>query len=108
MQRCDLIVSPSRRESFGLVLLEAGALGKPVIATRVGGVPEVVMDNETGVLVRPEDPAALAAAIIKLLENRDLAHRMGMNARRRVEERFTIQHAVSQVLEVYYSVLVGS
>ena len=89
---CDLFVLPTRAgeggqvEGFGLVFTEAHAHGKPVIAGRSGGVPEAVLDGETGLVVEPDAPDVLADAVIRLLENPELARRLGENGRRRVEE----------------------
>ena len=76
-------------EGFGLVLLEAAAMGLPVVAGRSGAVPEVVRDGETGLLVDPEDPRAVAEAVVRLLADRDLARRMGETGRRWVTEEFS-------------------
>lgn len=75
-------------EGFGLVFLEAAAAGLPVVAGRSGAVPEVVRDGETGLLVDPENPKAVAEAIVRLLTDRDLARRLGEEGRRWVTERF--------------------
>jgi len=72
-------------EGFGLVFAEAQAYGKPVVAGRSGGVVDAVLDGETGLLVEPEDPEALADAIVRLIEDPELARRLGENGRRRVE-----------------------
>jgi glycosyltransferase involved in cell wall biosynthesis len=85
----DLFVLPSRHEPFGLVFLEAAAHGLPSIGTRVGGVPETILDGATGLLVRPEDPRALADAIIKTSTDDDLRLRLGLAAKARVGELFT-------------------
>ena len=69
LQSLDLFVLPTHQEALGTVFIEAGAMGLPVVATDVNGVPEVVVDGETGVLVPPRDPAALAVAISGFLEN---------------------------------------
>ena len=84
----DLLVLPSkdRSEGFGLVLLEANATGKPVIATKVGGIPSVIQDGYNGILVPPSDADALAAAIKHGLEDEDLLRQMGKNGRRFAEE----------------------
>ena len=71
MRHLDVLVAPSLQEPFGTVLSEAMAVGTPVVATRVGGLAEVVQDGLTGVLVEPGDPPALAAGILRVLENRD-------------------------------------
>ena len=80
MRHLDVLVAPSRQEPFGTVLAEAMAAGTPVVATRVGGLAEVVADGETGRLVAPGDPGALAAAVLEVLEDRE---RMGAAARER-------------------------
>ncbi|MBA4379052.1 MAG: glycosyl transferase family 1, partial [Gemmatimonas sp.] len=71
-------------EGFGLAAAEAGACGRPVVATRVSSLPEVVRDGETGLLVPPDDPDALAAAILKLLGDPGLRHRLGAAAAARI------------------------
>ena len=88
----DVVVMPSRREPFGRVTIETMAVGRPLVASRVGGLTEAVIDGETGLLVEPDDPAALAVAIRSLLADPALARRMGIAARRRYEARFTIDH----------------
>ena len=97
----DILVLSSLEEGLGNVLLEAMATGKPVIATKVGGVPEVVLDGETGILVPPRNPEALAQVTLKLLTNRALAKRMGQAGRRRVEKYFTIDRMVKETEKVY-------
>jgi glycosyltransferase involved in cell wall biosynthesis len=75
-------------EGFGLVLIEAGACGKPVIGTNVGGIPSVISDQKTGLLVPPKDSEALAKAIIKILKDPKLAKKMGENGYKNVKENF--------------------
>lgn len=101
----DLVVLPSRAEPFGLVLLEAMALEKPVIATRAGGPMEIVVHGETGYLVPPSEPEFLADAIRTLVMDREACTRMGMNGRRRFLERFTSEAMSRRVLSVYENVL---
>jgi glycosyltransferase involved in cell wall biosynthesis len=84
----DVLCLPSRSEPYGTVAAEAAAHGVPVVATRVGGVPEVVVEGETGMLVAPGDPAALAAAITPLLDDPGLRAAMGARARERALKRF--------------------
>ncbi|HSC70723.1 MAG TPA: glycosyltransferase family 4 protein, partial [Candidatus Methylomirabilis sp.] len=77
---------PSRQEGFGIVFLEAMACGKPIVAARAAAVPETVADGENGFLVDPDDPEALARALMALLREPDLCQEMGEAARRRVEQ----------------------
>ncbi|HLN65169.1 MAG TPA: glycosyltransferase family 4 protein [Symbiobacteriaceae bacterium] len=99
--RIGLYVLASRSEGLGLVVVEAMAAGRPVVATRVGGVPEVVVDGETGLLVPPEDPGALAAAIRRLLRDPALAQRMGQAGRRRAGELFSDRRMAEQTAAMY-------
>lgn len=78
----DLLVLPSIIEPFGLVLAEGMALKKPIVATFVGGVPEVVQDRVTGLLVPPKEPHSLAQAIMTLLQDRNLAFNLGQAGRK--------------------------
>ena len=89
---CDLFVMPTRTEAtargllaegFGMVFLEAAAAGRPAIAGRAGGAPEAVVDGVTGLVVDPDDPGAVADAIVRLLTDRPLAERLGTQARAR-------------------------
>jgi len=104
-QTCDLCVIPSRYESFGLISLEVMQYGKPVISTNVGGIPEVVSDGVTGILVPPNDHVALADALIQLLQDDKLRNQLGNNAFREVRERFTIERVVSDTEKFYWSLL---
>lgn len=94
---------PSVYEPFGIINLEAMACEIPVVASRVGGIPEVVVDGETGFLVPPADPAALAEAINAVLSSQDLAERLGKAGRARVEEHFSWQAIAMQTKKVYES-----
>jgi glycogen synthase len=97
----SLFVCPSVYEPFGLINLEAMACETPVIATRVGGIPEVVVDDETGWLVPPGDAAALAAAVRRLLTDSDRAARFGRAGRLRVETQFSWERIAERTLGVY-------
>ncbi|MCM8812070.1 MAG: glycosyltransferase [Candidatus Omnitrophica bacterium] len=97
----DLLAVSSVYEGCSNVILEAMAAGKPVVATAVGGNPELVVPEETGLLVPPKKPQKLAAAIQRLIADPALRRRMGERARRRVEEEFTLQRMVQQTLLVY-------
>ncbi len=103
----DVLLAPSRWEGFGLVFLEAMALGVPVISTRVSAIPEVVADGETGWLVPPGDPAAIARALRAALSDPDERRRRGEAGRARLESRFTVDAMVEHTLAVYRGVLGG-
>ncbi|MEA1926999.1 MAG: glycosyltransferase [Candidatus Auribacterota bacterium] len=96
----DIFVLPSWSEGFGRANLEAMAAGKPVISTRVGGIPEVVLDGETGILVEPYDPDAIARAIIKLALDKDLKTRMGREGIERAQ-LFSLDKMVNRVVDFY-------
>ena len=100
----DVVVLASRSEGLPFTLLEAMALGKPVVATRVGGVPEVVEDGRSGRLVPREDPAALATAIADVLDSPEAAA-MGARGRARVEREFTLDGMVRALEAVYHAEL---
>jgi glycosyltransferase involved in cell wall biosynthesis len=80
-----LLVLPSRSEGMGRVVIEAGCRARAVVGSRVGGIPDVVVDGETGVLVPPGDPGALSDALVRVLGDRELAERLGAEGRARVE-----------------------
>jgi glycosyltransferase involved in cell wall biosynthesis len=97
----DIMVLPSRNEPFGRVLIEAMATGKPVIATASGGAPEIVVPEETGLLVPPENAEALAGALLRLLGDEDLRQRMGAAGVARAREHFDVRRVVEQVEGIY-------
>ena len=101
----DYFVLPSHEESFSNALLEAMAYGLPVIATAVGGNPEVVEDGVTGLLVPPRDPAALAKAMITLLVDPAAARRMGQMGRARAAKVFPLDHTVHEIEALYETLL---
>ncbi len=101
-EACDLFVMPSSEEGFGLVYAEAGAFGKPSIGCDVMGVPEAIAHEETGLLVPPNDPDAVADAILRLLRDDGERARMGAAARRRVETMGTWEDRARQ-----YQQLIG-
>ena len=96
--RSDVFALATDYEGFGLIFLEANAFGKPVVATRVGGVPEAVEHGVSGLLVEPGDSQALGDAIIRLLSNPEEARRLGEGGRRRVETEFTWHHSAEKLL----------
>lgn len=101
----DLLVLPSVSEGFPFVLLEALAMGRPVVASRVNGVPELIEDRKTGRLVPPRDSQALASVIRELLLDPPQAAAMGEQGRRVVQERFTADGMVAQTVALFESVL---
>ena len=101
----DLLVHPAGREGLGLALLEAASAGVPVVACAVGGVPDVVIDGETGVLVPRDDAAALGRALRALLAAPDERRRLGAAARRHVERRFDAARLVAAHHTLYTRVL---
>ena len=98
---CDLFVLPSEYEAFGIVLLEAQACKKPVIGTRVGGVPEAIGSEGSGMIIEYGDPQQLSEAINKLLSDPELRMKMGKIGRERVKTRFTWEIVVDQIEKVY-------
>jgi glycosyltransferase involved in cell wall biosynthesis len=101
----DVVTLPSRSEGFGRVLVEAAFLAKPVVASRIGGIPEVVVDGETGLLVPPDDPPALAGALLTLLRDPALRRRLGAAARERALAHFTARQHVEGVQAVYAEIV---
>jgi glycosyltransferase involved in cell wall biosynthesis len=104
-QALDVFVLPSWTEGMPITVLEAMAHGKPVVATRVGGTAEVVVDGETGLLVPPRDPERLAEAISRILADPELARRFGEAGRARVEEHFSAEAMSRRVLAIYDEVV---
>jgi len=101
----DIFVLPSLSEGFGLAVCEAMACELPVVATSVGGLPEVVADGSTGLLAPPSDPDALAEAIIRLARDVDLRTQMGRAGRARVKDRFDIRVTAQRLQQIYRDVL---
>jgi glycosyltransferase involved in cell wall biosynthesis len=101
MRLCSVVVLPSRREAFGRVLIEAMAAGVPVVATAVGGIPEVCVDGVTGLLVPPEDPDALAVAIALTLTDQAATEARVAAAGADVRARFDLVAHAARVQAVY-------
>jgi glycosyltransferase involved in cell wall biosynthesis len=98
LRRADALVHPVRWEGFGLALLEAMLAGLPVVATNVSSIPEIVLDGQTGLLVPPEDPSALAAAVTRVLD--DPAD-YGERGRERARTEFSVERMADRTLAVY-------
>jgi len=105
LQEVDVLACPSRTETFGLGILEAMASGVPVVAARVGGIPEVVENSVTGVLVPPGDPVALATALCSVLDNPSRWAQLARAGRTRAETHFSLQKMVQSVETVYAETL---
>jgi glycosyltransferase involved in cell wall biosynthesis len=101
----DAMVVPSRREGLPTVLLEALAAGCPIVATRVGGVPEIVADQQTGLLVPPGDAQALGRALQRVLADPQLRHRLASTGRQVAAERFGLPHMLRRTEQLYRQLL---
>ena len=108
MTELSLIVHPANQEPFGRVLLEAAACGIPVVATNVGGTPEIIVDGVTGRLVPSRDPAALATAVTELLQDTGQLRSMSVAARERAVGEFSIARAAGQLLEQWRAVIASA
>lgn len=105
MKQFDLFCLPSLSEGLSSAILAAMASGLPVVATNVGGIAELVVDGETGFLVPPGDPAALAQALARLLSSAPRRRHMGEKGRRRVESRFTLERKLDETERLYATLL---
>ena len=103
----DLVVHPAEMEGLGVSLLQAAAAGVALVGSRAGGIPEIVVDGETGILLEPGDRQALAAAVRRLLSDDVLRRRLGAGGRKRVESLFSVDAMVAGNLAVYRDVLAG-
>ena len=108
MRIADLIVLPSRSEGIPNVILEAMALGKPVVATDVGGVREIIEDGVDGLIVKHEDPVALSDAMMLVLSNRKMAAELGAHALKRVHNEFSSDIRGSRIYNIYMELLDGT
>jgi glycosyltransferase involved in cell wall biosynthesis len=103
----SVVVLSSREEGMGSVLLDALAFGRPVAATRAGGIPEVIVDGECGLLADVRDPEGLGAAIARLIVDRELAARFCTNAKARAAE-FSVERMTDRTIEVYERAVDGA
>jgi glycosyltransferase involved in cell wall biosynthesis len=108
LRSCRVFVLPSRTESFGMAALEAMGCGAPVVASRVGGIPEIIEDGRHGLLVPPDDPDALAAGIGRLLDDPGLARRLGEAGAERVRAEFAAPHAGARYEALFLRLLGGA
>jgi glycosyltransferase involved in cell wall biosynthesis len=101
LDRADLFVLPSRAEGISNALLEAMAVGLPVVASAVSGNTDVIEPEVNGLLVEADDPASLAATVLRLLDEPGLRRRLGGEARRTVETRYSIEHVGERYVDLY-------
>jgi glycosyltransferase involved in cell wall biosynthesis len=105
LRQADLLVHPARWEGFGLALLEAMLASKPVVATNISSIPEIVADGETGLLVAPDDAAALATAVIRVLDD---PGSYGEQGRKRAQSEFSVARMTDRTLALYETALRGT
>jgi len=101
----DIFAMPSRQEGLGLSIMEAQSAGLPVIASRVGGIPSLIEDGKTGILVEPENSEALAKAIIKLFDDKDRLGAIGMAGREFIQKYYSADRMVDKTMELYRNLL---
>lgn len=101
LKSSDIFVLPSRREAFGFVLLEAMITGLPVIASNTGGIPEIIKDSKTGLLVKPENSAEIAAALIDLISHPEKREKLAATAHKLLHEKFTAQKMAKEYEKIY-------
>jgi glycosyltransferase involved in cell wall biosynthesis len=101
----DIVVVPSLQEAFGLVVSEAMSCGKPVIGSNVGGIPDQIVDGNTGFLVEPKNPSKIAEKILWLSTNREEAKKMGLNGRKVVEQNYDIDKRTKSIISLYKQLL---
>jgi glycosyltransferase involved in cell wall biosynthesis len=107
MRQCAVFVLPSRAEPFGIAILEALASGKPVVATAVGGIPEIIQHGVTGLLVEPDNPQALSEAIKAVLNDQALANRLAQNGHNHVLQQFRWEDAAAKYDSAFRSLLLN-
>ncbi|MEK7614263.1 MAG: glycosyltransferase family 4 protein [Patescibacteria group bacterium] len=101
LQAFDIFLLPSVTEALGISILEAGSAGMPVIATSVGGMPEIIDDMKTGILVRPRQPKEIASAIKFLINNPNRAEEFGKNLSKKVSENFSLETMLEKTYALY-------
>jgi glycosyltransferase involved in cell wall biosynthesis len=104
-RECDIFVAPSLYESFGLVFLEAMNYARPVVGCRAGGPEDIIVDGETGLLVPPQDPQALADALVRLVRSPEERVELGRAGRRRLLDRYSHLAMAEAFADAYRAVL---
>ena len=97
----DIFLLPSRNEAFPYVILEAGAIGLPIIATSVGGVPEIINDMQNGILVHPKNPREIAEAIMYLLDHKEKQKEFGDEIKKTVMTFFSLERMLLETIGIY-------
>ncbi|MDD4899720.1 MAG: glycosyltransferase [Candidatus Omnitrophica bacterium] len=105
LKSIDILILPSLREGLPLTVLEAMACGVPVVATKVGGTPEVVINNHTGILIEPKDYMAIKDAVLRFMKDKDFSQQIVHNARKMVEEKFSAYAMARQHSSLYEELL---
>jgi glycosyltransferase involved in cell wall biosynthesis len=101
----DILVIPSLQEGFPMITLEGMAMAKPIVASKIEGIIEQIVHDESGYLIPPANPMAICKAVVELSHNRQFSIKLGYEARRRVEKQFTVQRMISETEKVYQSIL---
>jgi len=104
---CELLCAPSSEEAFGMIYAEAMSYGKPVIALRVPSLIEIITDEATGILVKPEDTDGLRMSLARLLLDKELRRRMGEAAYKQYLEKFSSERVIGSILQLYKEVIGG-
>ena len=105
LAQSDIYICSSRFEGLPLSVIEAMALGIPSVATKVGGIPSIIQDGYTGLLVEPEDSDAIANAVLTLIENPKLRKKIGENGRSFVLKNFDIEKTAKEYEKIYFEIL---
>lgn len=105
LEQCDIFVLPSYFEGQSVAILEAMAAKCAVVASETGGIPQMIEDGKTGILVNPQNADSLKQGLRRALEDADLCHRLGENARKKAEEEFSIEKNMEKLLQIYRKVL---
>ena len=101
----SIFVAVSKRESFGVSILEAASCQIPSITSNIGGLTEVNINNETGIVIEPNNPNKLAEKIVELFEKKELRLKLGKNARKRVEKKFNWKNNVNEMIKIYKNIV---
>ena len=105
LEACDIFLQPSIEEAFGLVFIEAGAKAKPVIATTVGGIKEIIVSQETGLLVSPASPQELKKALVLLINDKALRTQYGEQGYQRIAINFSLSNMINHYIEIFKGIV---